>query len=624
MTLPRQRLLGQRYTLRETLGIGGMAEVFLGNDTRLGRDVAVKVLRADLARDPTSHQRFQREAQSAAALNAPCIVSVYDTGEDVVDGARGVPWIVMEYVEGQTLRDVLQSAGRLPVRRALEIVADVCTALEVAHRAGIVHRDIKPANVMLTPSGEVKVMDFGIARALAGGSQEMTQTAQVIGTAAYLSPEQARGMQVDARSDLYSTGCLLYQLLTGRPPFCGDSPIAVAYQHVQEDPAPPSRWNGSVPDNVDAVVLKALAKDPADRYQSAAALRSDLLRAARGEPVRATPLPRPAPTVLPVDSGRSRRRTLLTALVALLLLAGVLAVGLALQAVLPDRVDRVATPAVTGLSSAEAQRRIAEDGLTTGRVDRRSTDQPAGIVLEQFPGGGMLVDQGGAVDLVVSEGPALTLVPAVVGRSRAEAEVLLEQDQLTLGRVVERTDDAPRGQVLEVVPAAGTQLAVGEQVSLVVSNGLVDVPVVVGAPRRQAVQRLEQAGFNVELRFVPDVGPAGLVLRQQPAGTGARRGSTVALTVSTTVRRPAASPSATRAPTASPSPTSAPRRSPTPTPSRSPSPLPSSTSLAPPSPDATATPPPSATPTATPTPSTSPTATPTPTPSTSSPSPSPS
>src|SRR5436309_5847081 len=256
------RRLGGRYELGQVLGRGGMAEVYLAHDTRLGRTVAVKTLRADLARDPSFQGRFRREAQSAASLNHPSIVAVYDTCEDRgEDGtAREVtPYIVMEYVEGRTLREVLGSEGRLLPQRAMEIAAQICAALEQAHRAGIVHRDIKPGNVMLTPSGEVKVMDFGIARAVTGSSQTMTQTAAVIGTAHYLSPEQARGEHVDARSDIYSTGCLLYELLTGAPPFTGESAVAVAYQHVREDPLPPSQVEPEVPAVVDAIVLVAMA-----------------------------------------------------------------------------------------------------------------------------------------------------------------------------------------------------------------------------------------------------------------------------------------------------------------------------------------------------------------------------
>ncbi len=273
MTQPQ--LLGGRYELDGVVGRGGMAEVYRARDLRLDRIVAVKTLRDDLARDQTFQARFRREAQSAASLNHPSIIAVYDTGEDMA-GSLGVPYIVMEYVDGRTLRDLMRDDRRLLPERALEIVDGVLRALDYSHRNGIVHRDIKPANVMLTRSGDVKVMDFGIARALSDSQVTMTQTAQVIGTAQYLSPEQARGERVDARSDLYSTGCLLYELFTGRPPFTGDSPIAIAYQHVRENPVPPSQIDPEIPRWADAIVLKAMAKNPADRYQSAAEMRADL------------------------------------------------------------------------------------------------------------------------------------------------------------------------------------------------------------------------------------------------------------------------------------------------------------------------------------------------------------
>src|SRR3954462_13353587 len=284
------RLLGGRYELGEVLGYGGMAEVHLGRDVRLGRDVAIKLLRADLARDPSFQGRFRREAQSAASLNHPSIVAVYDSGDDAEAGGGATPYIAMECVQGRTLREVLELEGHLLPRRALELTAQICAALDQAHRAGIVHRDVKPGNVMLTPTGELKVMDFGIARAVTGAGATMTQTAAVIGTAHYLSPEQARGEHVDARSDVYSTGCLLYELLTGGPPFSGDSAVAVAYQHVREDPVPPSRIESDVPGSIDAIVLKAMAKNPANRYQSAADMRADIERALAGRPVEATPV----------------------------------------------------------------------------------------------------------------------------------------------------------------------------------------------------------------------------------------------------------------------------------------------------------------------------------------------
>src|SRR3954451_345352 len=293
------RVLGNRYEVGELLGRGGMAEVHLGRDARLGRTVAIKLLRTDLARDSTFQARFRREAQSAAALNHPAIVAVYDTGEEqIVESGGGVfnlPYIVMEHIEGRTLRDVLSEGHHLDIDSALDIITGVLTALEYSHRIGIVHRDIKPANVMLTPIGDVKVMDFGIARAMSDASSTMTQTQAVIGTAQYLSPEQARGEQVDTRSDLYSAGCLLYELLTGRPPFTGDSPVAVAYQHVREAPVPPSRLDPDVSASVDAIVLKALAKERENRYQSAGEMRRDIAAALAGRPVAAVPPP-------PVDS----------------------------------------------------------------------------------------------------------------------------------------------------------------------------------------------------------------------------------------------------------------------------------------------------------------------------------
>src|ERR1700712_1236905 len=283
------RLIGGRYEIGGLLGYGGMAEVHKGKDVRLGRGVAVKGLRAGLARDPSFQNRFRREAQAAAGLNHPSIVAVYDTGED--DGPEGhTPYIVMEYVEGHTLREVLKTQGHLPPQQAMEITAEVCAALDFSHRSGIVHRDIKPGNVMITNAGAIKVMDFGIARALADNAATVTATAAVIGTAQYLSPEQARGESVDARSDVYSTGCLLYELLTGHPPFTGDSPVAIAYQHVRENPQVPSSVNREVPPEVDSIVLKALAKNPLNRYQTAAEMRADLQRALAGQPVEAEPV----------------------------------------------------------------------------------------------------------------------------------------------------------------------------------------------------------------------------------------------------------------------------------------------------------------------------------------------
>ncbi|MGB7819188.1 MAG: Stk1 family PASTA domain-containing Ser/Thr kinase, partial [Ornithinibacter sp.] len=282
-------LLGGRYEVGELLGRGGMAEVHQGYDARLGRQVAIKMLRSELARDHTFVTRFSREAQSAAGLNHASIVAVYDHGEDNLTQAGGatvkVPYIVMEYVDGRTLREVLTERGQIPPNEAVKTMEGVLDALAYSHRMGIVHRDIKPANVMITADGTVKVMDFGIARALADANATMTQTQAVVGTAQYLSPEQAQGQTVDARSDLYSAGCMLFELLTGRPPFQGDSPVSIAYQHVGEDPVPPSRFAEAVSEDLDAVVLHALAKPRDARYQDANQFRTDLQAVRLGRPI---------------------------------------------------------------------------------------------------------------------------------------------------------------------------------------------------------------------------------------------------------------------------------------------------------------------------------------------------
>ncbi len=282
------QILADRYQVGDVVGRGGMSEVHQGIDRRLGRDVAVKVLRKDLARNPAYQERFRREAQNAASLNHPNIVAVYDSG-DTKERDLAIPYIVMEWVDGDVLRDLLHRDGPPTLPRAAEIVADICLALDFSHRHGVVHRDVKPANVMLTRSGAVKVMDFGVARAAADGTAPTTATA-VIGNARYLSPEQASGQPVDVRSDIYATGCVLYELLCGAPPFTGRTPIVVANQHVQEAPRPPSERRPGIPRVFDAITLKALSKNPANRYQTAAEMRTDLRRAAAGLTVHATPV----------------------------------------------------------------------------------------------------------------------------------------------------------------------------------------------------------------------------------------------------------------------------------------------------------------------------------------------
>jgi len=548
-----------------------MAEVHRGRDLRLGRDVAVKMLRADLARDATFQARFKREAQSAAALNHPAIVAVYDTGEDHSDGVV-TPYIVMEHVEGRTLREVLAAEGRLLPQRAMEITAQICAALEQAHRAGIVHRDIKPGNVMLTPSGEVKVMDFGIARAMTGASSTMTQTAAVIGTAHYLSPEQARGEHVDARSDIYSTGCLLYELVTGGPPFSGDTPVAVAYQHVREEPIPPSRVEPEVPAAIDAIVLKAMAKNPANRYQTAAQMRADLERALAGQPVEAAPvlaedsttvLPPPPTTVLLRQPQRRPGRTLayiaLGVATVLVFLVALLLAGSLLKSGGGD----INTPNVIGLPIGDARALLAAKGLRTGHVllaFDNTGKYAAGEVMSQDPQPDILLSKGQSVDLTESKGIEQVLVPQVLNLTQADAKRTLVAAHLKVGQIIPQNSSQKPGTVLATNPPPGQQVPVNTPIQLTVSTGNVQVPKVVGMTVDQAVQTLQQAGFQVTLN--PDTSPGDAhVVSQDPApGSFAKYGSTVRL------QTDAPPPTPTQSPTPTISPSETPSGSPTPTP----------------------------------------------------------
>lgn len=541
------RLLGGRYQLGEVIGHGGMAEVYAGTDVRLGRPVAVKVLRADLARDHSFLMRFEREAQAAAALNHPNIVSVYDTGEDIVEDALTaikVPWIVMERVEGQTLRQIMASGRRLTVERALDVVSGILAALDYSHRHGIVHRDIKPANVMVTPAGDVKVMDFGIARALADASATVTHTSAVLGTAQYLSPEQARGEIVDARSDLYSCGALLYELLTGRPPFTGDSPVAIAYQHVTEQPKAPSTIDPEIPHEVDAIVLAALAKKPANRYASAAEMRGDIERAIDGQPVTARIPVQDAPTEalgrVDVSSGSLRERQ--STAIWLGSLAAVVVVVLGAMLVLlriftPAPTQQVGVPDLQGLTVAQATQLLKNTGLLLGdQLPQASSDRPKDTIISQSPGRDIMVSKGSTVDIVVSTGPGQIAVPQLADLASVEdARQALTAVKLTLGTVTQENADAAAGTVLRSDPVAGTLVDPGTTVNIWISSGLITVPNVVGLPFTQAQAELANAGFNVGLPVyqVDSTVPEGTVLRQDPVGSAtAELGATVTLTVS--------------------------------------------------------------------------------------------
>ncbi|MEU5307865.1 Stk1 family PASTA domain-containing Ser/Thr kinase [Streptomyces sp. NPDC021562] len=501
------RRLGGRYELGHVLGRGGMAEVYLAHDTRLGRAVAVKTLRVDLARDPSFQARFRREAQSAASLNHPAIVAVYDTGEDYIDGVS-IPYIVMEYVEGSTLRELLHSGRKLLPERAMEMTIGILQGLEYAHRSGIVHRDIKPANVMLTRNGQVKVMDFGIARAMGDAGMTMTQTAAVIGTAQYLSPEQAKGEQVDARSDLYSTGCLLYELLTVRPPFVGDSPVAVAYQHVREEPQPPSVFDPEITPEMDAIVLRALVKDPNYRYQSADEMRADIEACLDGQPVAATAAmgsvgyggypDDQATTALRADAGATsmlppmnpddggfgyddrpdRRRqqkknntsTILLVVAGVLVLVGAILIGKWVFSGGAGN-DTLPAPNFIGQTEASAKKMADNSDLVLATTSKTCADQPKGSVCDQDPKAGTDVKKGSTVNLVISTGAPKVVVPSVVGQNIDDATNTLEGDKYHfVVKTKQRTSGEDPGTVLDQDPALGAEVQKGSTITLTVAK----------------------------------------------------------------------------------------------------------------------------------------------------------
>jgi serine/threonine-protein kinase len=549
-----------------------MAEVFEGQDLRLNRRVAVKVLRPDLARDPAFQSRFRREAQSAASLNDPNIVAVYDTGEDVLDGAGEhvmVPYIVMEYVDGHTLRELMSSGRRLLPERALEIMSGVLSALGYSHAHGIIHRDIKPGNVMLTRSGDVKVMDFGIARAVADAQATMTQGNAVMGTAQYLSPEQARGEVVDARSDLYSAGVLLYELLTGRPPFQGESAVSVAYQHVSEAPVPPSQIDPAVPPALDALVMKSLAKSPQDRYQTANEFKADIERAMAGLPVTGTvptvraTIPASATTAAmqPVavqDAARSaapkRSPWAWLGVTVLVLAVAAAALFIGRSVFGGESGQRVTVPDVVGMSVDEAQRALEAAGLKLGSQTPQTSDEPEDTVLAQDPEADTQLTEGEAVTVTVSAGKQQTQVPPLEGLTSLDAvRTALKDAKLQLGDVKQVESSEPEGLVLNQDPAAFTTVDVGTRVDIEVSTGVVTVPGVVGFTQSAATSALSKAGLDVSVVTASSGQPAGTVTSQDPPeGSQVKKGTTVTITVST---GPAPTQPPTPTPTESPTPT---------------------------------------------------------------------
>ncbi len=588
MAEPMAHRLAGRYEVRSLIGRGGMAEVHLGFDTRLSRVVAIKMLRRDLALDSIFQARFRREAQSAASLNHPNIVAVYDTGEEIVSDATNrslaIPYIVMEYVEGHTVKELISDGTAVPINEAIEIVSGVLSALQYSHANHLVHRDIKPGNIMLTPEGKVKVMDFGIARALTDSQATMTQTNAVVGTAQYLSPEQARGETVDERSDLYSTGVVLFELLTGRPPFKGDSAVAVAYQHVEQIPPTPSSILSDIPDSLDRVVLKALAKNRDDRYRSAAEMLSDLQRVARGMDVGAPPADSWATEVLPsaglvgaraavpaatstvsapaarvsststslpavgsdgdaaskAAAARKRRTAIIMTLVVIaLLLIGGSVWALSRSAATPEAVS---VPNVVGLSQADAKSQIEAAGLewelNPEKVASDTVDKDA--VASTDPAGGAQAEKGSTVRVTISSGPdSVTLPDNLVGMSPDEARQAVEalglKWEVNSSKVA--SDTVAEGKVAQTNPSPGSKVKAGQTITAYLSSGSdqVEVPDLVGMSQDQARSALKAVGLELgNVTTVDSDKDKDRIVSQDPeTGSKVKKGTTIAVSIST-------------------------------------------------------------------------------------------
>ena len=528
------RVLSGRYRVDELIGRGGMATVFRGYDLTLGRQVAIKLLNRDLADDNSFRTRFRLEAQAASRMAHPTIVRVYDAGEDTEtspDGTvRPVPYIVMELVHGALLKDII-SAGPVPVDDAVRYVDGILEALEYSHRAGVVHRDIKPGNVMVTDAGQVKVMDFGIARAVSDSSSTVAETTAIIGTAAYFSPEQAKGEPVDARADVYSSGVVLYELLAGRPPFRGESPVAVAYQHVSEAPVAPSEVNESVPRSLDTVVLRALAKDPFQRYQDAAAFRDALdatvggkvpSKRAVGELTSELYGPNPkqaaetARSLRQLSTDTTMKRTQAGPPVAWIW-AGVAVIAVLLISVffwvvtirpgseVPSNARLV--PDVTGMTYERANSEIGEADLISFRVDEPNADVAIGNVIRTDPVAGASVSPGQEVRVYVSSGQETTTVPTLEGLGQDAAAAALQAVGLVLGTVTPRNDPGlAAGTVISADQPAGATLPLGATVNVVAATGRVVIIDVTGYTIDAATRELE--GPDSQLIVVTQGDPA--------------------------------------------------------------------------------------------------------------------
>ena len=526
------RVLSGRYRVDELIGRGGMATVYRGYDLTLGRSVAVKVLQRDLALDGAFRTRFRLEAQAASRMAHPTIVRVYDAGEDSETAPDGsvhpVPYIIMELVHGALLKDII-SAGPVPVSDAVRYVDGILEALEYSHRAGVVHRDIKPGNVMVTDAGQVKVMDFGIARAVSDSSSTVAETTHILGTAAYFSPEQAKGEPVDARADLYSAGVVLYELLAGRQPFRGESPVAVAYQHVSETPVAPSEVNETVPRALDAVALRALAKDPFQRYQDAASFREALDATIDGRtPTKRQvgaltselygPSPRQAAetarSLRQLSTDTTMKRTQAgppvawiwggVALLAVLLISVLFWVVTIRPGIQVPGNARI-VPDVTDVAYERANEILGAEDLVAYRVEEASTEIAVGNVIRTDPAAGTSVSPGQQVKVFVSTGAQTVAVPTLVGLSEAAARDALEQVGLVAGAVTPRNDpDLAAGTVIAADAAAGTQQPVGTVVNLVVATGQVTIVDYTGYTVDAATTALQAPEINLTVATAED------------------------------------------------------------------------------------------------------------------------
>jgi beta-lactam-binding protein with PASTA domain len=530
------RVLAGRYQIGSLIGRGGMADVHLGTDIRLGRTVAIKLLKPSLATDPAFRTRFRQEAQAASRMAHPTIVRVFDAGEEIVRDAHGnetpQPFIVMEYVDGKLLKDII-AMGPLEPAEAVHIVDGILTALEYSHRAGVVHRDIKPGNIMITRTGQVKVMDFGIARAISDSSATVAQTTAILGTALYFSPEQARGETVDARTDLYSSGVVLFEMLTGRAPFRGDTPVAIAYQHVSEPAPVPSSFNPKVSPALDEVTLHALAKDRFDRFQSAAEFRDDVHTAASGRmPARRLPDSEVGPTLFGIaatdtlDANPAMKQLAAdddtfvrtqTRPPAAWIWAGILSIGVIVVAVViwvftltPSQdlppVSR-SVPSLGGMTYDQAAGALEKLELVATRRLEESNAVPKDQVVRTDPEAGTIVASGTAIDVYISTGKTQSVVPDVIGLDQASAQQLLNDSSFTLGAITrEHSSTAVAGAVLRADPEVGQQLDAGAVVNLVVSDGLVELPRVIDLPIADARELLEGPELRLRVSIVAATG----------------------------------------------------------------------------------------------------------------------